>query len=75
MVEILTLAILTEVCHVGNWFMNILCYFILIIRRRRLPDLEGSCEYIEWAVADSRQGAFLQGRRKWILGKLNGKHS
>jgi hypothetical protein len=33
--------------------------------RRRLPDMEGSCEYIEKAVADSRQGVVLQ------LGGLN----
>jgi hypothetical protein len=23
-------------------------------------DMEGSCEYIEWAVADSRQGVVIQ---------------
>ena len=24
------------------------------------PDMEGSCEYIEWAVAKSQQGVVLQ---------------
>jgi hypothetical protein len=28
--------------------------------RRRPPDMEGSCGYIELAVADSRQGVALQ---------------
>jgi len=28
--------------------------------RRRPPDMKDSCKYIEWAVADSRQGLVLQ---------------
>jgi hypothetical protein len=34
--------------------------------RRRPPDMVGSCEYIEEAVADSRQGVVLQlGSSAW----------
>jgi hypothetical protein len=28
--------------------------------RRQPPDVEGSCEYIEWAVANSQQRVVLQ---------------
>jgi hypothetical protein len=36
--------------------------------RRRAPDVEGSCEYTEKAVVDSRQGMVLQ-IEGWALGQ------
>jgi len=34
--------------------------------RRQPPDMEGNCEYIQQAVADSRQGVILEA---WRLGE------
>jgi hypothetical protein len=44
-----------------NWVPVTTAWRVLRLRmEKRLPDMECSCEYIKWAVADSRQGVVLQ---------------
>jgi hypothetical protein len=45
----------------GKWVPVTTAWRVLRLRmEERPPDMEGSCEYIEQAVADSRQGVVFQ---------------
>jgi hypothetical protein len=44
-----------------KWFIVTTVWRVLRLRNKeRPPGMKGSCEYIEYAVADSRQGVVLQ---------------
>jgi hypothetical protein len=47
--------------HINPWWVPVTtAWCFLRMMMERPPDMEGNCEYIEWAVADSRQGLVLQ---------------
>jgi hypothetical protein len=51
----------------GGSLVTTAWHILRLQMERRLPDMESSCEYIEYAVADSQQGVVLQ-VGSWVWG-------